>query len=63
MQWVCDFCGYVHDDGEPPDICPVCGESRSRFSERYEDEEDLLENQCPKDKSNDADDYYGEYDE
>ena len=63
MHWVCDFCGYIHDDGEPPELCPVCGELRSRFSERYEDEEDLLEDQYTKKESNDADDYYGEYDE
>ena len=63
MQWVCDFCGYVHDDGEPPEFCPVCGESRSRFSKRYDDEEDLSENEYAKDESNVADDYYGEYDE
>jgi hypothetical protein len=63
MQWVCDFCGYIHDDGEPPEICPVCGEPRSRFSERYEDEEDLLEDHYSQGKSNDADDYYEEYDE
>ncbi|MDZ4722833.1 MAG: hypothetical protein SGI97_02845 [candidate division Zixibacteria bacterium] len=33
MQWVCDICGYVHDEDEPPDSCPVCGAPKSKFSE------------------------------
>jgi hypothetical protein len=37
MQWVCDICGYVHDEDEPPDTCPVCGAPRSKFSEFTED--------------------------
>ncbi len=31
MQWVCEICGYVHDDGEAPEICPLCSAPRSRF--------------------------------
>ncbi len=63
MQWVCDFCGYIHDDGTPPEICPVCGATKSRFSERYDDDDDILENQYPRSESNDGDDYWQEYDE
>jgi len=37
MQWVCDICGYVHDEDEPTDTCPVCGAPRSKFSEFTED--------------------------
>ena len=33
MQWVCDICGYVHDDDEPPMSCPMCGAPKSKFSE------------------------------
>jgi hypothetical protein len=43
MQWVCDICGYVHDEDEPPDTCPVCGAPRSKFSEWNEDEDVLGE--------------------
>jgi hypothetical protein len=43
MQWVCDICGYVHDEEEPPDTCPVCGAPRSKFSEWNEDEDVLGE--------------------
>ncbi len=42
MQWVCDICGYVHDEEEPPDTCPVCGAPRSKFSEWTEDEDESL---------------------
>ncbi len=30
--WKCEICGYVHQGGEPPDSCPVCGVDRDRFS-------------------------------
>lgn len=44
MQWVCDICGYIHDEDEPPDNCPVCGAPKSKFSEWDEsDAEDLDE--------------------
>lgn len=39
MQWVCDICGYVHDEEEPPDNCPVCGAPKSKFSEWTEDDD------------------------
>ncbi len=42
MQWVCDICGYVHDEEEPPDTCPVCGAPKSKFSEWTEDEDESL---------------------
>lgn len=41
MQWVCDICGYVHDEEEPPEGCPVCGAPRSKFSE-WSEEDDVL---------------------
>lgn len=40
MQWVCEICGYLHDDDDPPEGCPVCGAPRSKFSEFYQDEDD-----------------------
>ncbi len=30
-QWKCTVCGYVHQGGEPPERCPVCGADRSQF--------------------------------
>lgn len=37
MKWVCDICGYIHDEEELPDGCPVCGASKDNFTERDED--------------------------
>ncbi len=28
--WVCDACGFTME-GNPPDVCPVCGVKRERF--------------------------------
>lgn len=36
MQWVCEICGYVHDDDELPGSCPVCGAPRSKFTKKIE---------------------------
>lgn len=38
MHWVCQICGYVHDEEEPPEICPVCGAPKSRFEEWVEED-------------------------
>lgn len=40
MQWVCDICGYLHDEPEPPDNCPVCGAPKAKFSELSEESVD-----------------------
>ena len=40
MQWVCDICGYLHDDEEEPVSCPVCGADAGKFSEYYGDDEE-----------------------
>jgi len=50
MQWVCGICGFVHDEEEPPDGCPVCGAPGSKFSEYLGEEEGELK------ESNDDDD-------
>jgi len=63
MQWVCRICGYVHDDDEVPEVCPVCGAFKGRFTERYEDEENLLGDEYCGHESDDVDDFYGDYDE
>jgi len=38
VQWACENCGYIHDDGDKPISCPVCGAPGSRFSEYFEDD-------------------------
>lgn len=62
MQWVCDICGYVHDEEEPPDTCPVCGAPRSKFSEWTEDDDltndDYLDDEGEDDDLDDEDDRY-----
>lgn len=60
MQWVCDICGYVHDEEEPPDTCPVCGAPRSKFSE-WNEEEDVLGDDAIDD--DDFDEHYGNDDD
>ena len=32
-KWKCTVCGYIHEGGEPPEICPVCGADRTKFVE------------------------------
>ncbi len=32
QAWKCDVCGYVHQGGEPPESCPLCGADREHFS-------------------------------
>lgn len=59
MEWECEICGYIHEDDERPDMCPVCGAPASKFVERYEDE-DLLDVD-ETDNGGDEDDYYGEF--
>ncbi|HWR83089.1 MAG TPA: hypothetical protein VN285_07290 [Candidatus Deferrimicrobium sp.] len=63
MQWVCGVCGYVHDDEEAPDNCPVCGAPRSKFSEWYEDDEKSGDDDLKEEVEDVDDPYYGEYDE
>jgi len=55
MQWVCDICGYVHDEEEPPDNCPVCGAPKSKFSEWTEDD-DLNDDELLDDDDDDLND-------
>ena len=38
MKWVCEVCGYLHDDDELPGVCPVCGAPRGKFAEYFTDE-------------------------
>lgn len=54
MQWVCDICGYVHDDDEPPLSCPMCGAPKSKFSE-WDGEDDFYDEDI-EDKDDDDDD-------
>jgi len=32
-KWVCPVCGYVHEGDTPPEVCPVCKASGSKFTE------------------------------
>lgn len=31
MDWKCGVCGYLHQETDPPEICPVCEAEKSRF--------------------------------
>ncbi len=63
MQWVCEICGYVHDEEELPEMCPVCGAPKSKFSEWNEDDTDFLNDETVDDEDSFEDDLYGDYDE
>lgn len=65
IQWTCGICGYLHDDEEPPDSCPVCGAPKSKFSEFTEGMDDEFDgNGRSRDDMDDFDrDLYGDYDE
>ncbi|HKK20618.1 MAG TPA: hypothetical protein VJ983_04020 [candidate division Zixibacteria bacterium] len=63
MQWVCEICGYVHDEEELPEMCPVCGAPKSKFSEWSEDDTDFLNDETVDDEDSFEDDLYGDYDE
>ncbi len=43
MQWICDVCGYVHEEEESPHGCPVCGAEGKGFTPAYGDEQDAQE--------------------
>jgi NAD(P)H-nitrite reductase large subunit/rubredoxin len=30
-RWVCQMCGYTHESGDPPDLCPVCAVGKDQF--------------------------------
>jgi rubredoxin len=42
MHWVCQICGYVHDEEECPEMCPVCGAPKSRFEKWVEEDSSKL---------------------
>lgn len=42
MHWLCEICGYVHDDDEAPEACPVCGAPASKFEQIDEENEQGL---------------------
>lgn len=33
-KWVCPVCGYVHEGNVPPEKCPQCGVTGSKFTEQ-----------------------------
>lgn len=65
MQWVCEICGYVHEEEEKPDSCPVCGAPASKFTEwTPEDESDLDDYTLDDDEDDQFEkDLFGDYDE
>ncbi len=36
-KWVCSVCGYVHEGENPPEVCPQCGASASKFELQSEE--------------------------
>jgi len=60
-QWICTVCGYIHDDEQPPDQCPVCASPASKFEEFFDDDD--FEPGTRPGKNDDDDEFYGEFDE
>lgn len=62
MQWVCEICGYGHDEDEVPEMCPICGAPSSKFTESSQDERNLLTHETVNDDLDTFDnDLYGDY--
>lgn len=36
IYWVCSECGYVHEDSEPPKLCPLCKHPREYYKRLVE---------------------------
>ncbi len=36
IKWQCRECGYIYEGAEPPEICPLCGNSHEYFKPYYE---------------------------
>ena len=54
MQWACGICGYIHEEDELPQTCPVCGAPESKFSEWHgTDPKDLLSDKKFRDDDDD----------
>ncbi len=64
MEYACEICGYVHDGDELPDMCPVCAAPKSKFSERTEEDPNLLNDETVHgEKDSFEADLYGDYEE
>lgn len=61
-QWICTVCGYIHDDEQPPDQCPVCASPASKFEEFFDDDDFEPGGRNGK-LDEDDDEFYGEFDE
>lgn len=36
VEWKCRNCGYIHEEQEAPDVCPVCDHPKAYFEVRHE---------------------------
>ena len=63
MQWVCEICGYMHDDEDRPGSCPVCGALSNKFTEYFEGEDQLHGKDEDKDVDNFEKDLYADYED
>lgn len=63
-QWICTVCGYIHDEEQPPDQCPVCASPASKFEEYFGDDNNSTDtNSGRRGRKDDDDEFYGEFDE
>jgi len=65
MAWVCNVCGYVEDEDDPPASCPVCGAPEDDFVEKFEElEDDIPERDNVEEEMDDFEkDLFADYEE
>lgn len=63
MQWVCEICGYLHDDEDRPGSCPVCGGPSNKFTEFFEGDDRSKEPDEDEGVDNFAKDLFANYED
>ena len=63
VQWVCEICGFLHDDEDRPGSCPVCGALSDKFAEFFEGDDSLNGPGEDKGVDNFAKDLFADYED
>jgi hypothetical protein len=63
VQWVCEICGYRHDDDDRPGSCPVCGGPSNKFTKFFEGDDQSEEPDEDEGVDNFAKDLFADYED
>lgn len=63
VQWVCEICGFLHDDEERPGSCPVCGALSNKFKEFFEGDDQSKSSSEDNGVDNFEKDLYADYED